>query len=71
MTRDDEVICHGGYSHGPYGPSRPGLLAHNPWRALDHGLYFRERTRPHRSVAIVGQPYAGTVEQARASLSDG
>jgi hypothetical protein len=35
----------------------------DPHCLLDHGVYFRETSKPYRPVAIVGQPYDTSVEK--------
>ena len=32
---------------------------------FDHGRYFREKNPPYRTVAIVGQPYNTSLEEAQ------
>jgi hypothetical protein len=36
-----------------------------PHQAFDHPLHFRERQRPYRTVAIIGQPHGTPIEDAR------
>ena len=48
---------------GPYGTGNSYIL-------FDHPLFFRERARPYRAVAIVGQPYNTSIDEARAAAAE-
>jgi hypothetical protein len=49
---------------------RGGFDPLEPHMAFDHPIHFRERQRPYRTIAIVGQPYGTPVEDARRIAAD-